>query len=204
MEDATRTELWAERQLSQGKNINLSFQIQMSKFGLEKGIKGSNVNDPNMVYMQVITLCWLGALFSISNSYYCCCHFYYNFWCYYINILCVTCLNRLQGPTVFQQAFMGVWLWQAQDWVVAVWWAGLSTLGAHTLRTSYINEQISPRAAQPMRQPSGVWNAPPSLGHLSLVEKGHKSRMRRDLRRSWKPEQESRNHVKLLFHPSAG
>lgn len=40
MEDAARTELSAERQLYQAESINLSFQIQRSKFGLEKTIKG--------------------------------------------------------------------------------------------------------------------------------------------------------------------
>lgn len=40
IEDAARTELSAERQLYQAESINLSFQIQRSKFGLEKTIKG--------------------------------------------------------------------------------------------------------------------------------------------------------------------
>lgn len=43
MENVTRTKLCIERQLSQAKNIDLSFQILTSTFGLEKAIKGLNV-----------------------------------------------------------------------------------------------------------------------------------------------------------------
>ena len=70
-------------------------------------------NGPLVVCMQVNNLLLVSALSSVSNHYYCCCcchHSYYNFWCYYINILyCVIHLNRLQGPPVFQQTFAEHW-----------------------------------------------------------------------------------------------
>lgn len=54
MEDAPRTELSAERQLYQAENINFLFQVQRSKFSLEKTTKA--VKCPNVVCRQVMTL----------------------------------------------------------------------------------------------------------------------------------------------------
>lgn len=57
----------------------------------KRQLRDQMCNTLNVACMQVITLCWLSALFSISKSYYyyCCCHFCYNCWRYYINMLFV-------------------------------------------------------------------------------------------------------------------
>lgn len=165
-------------------------------------LKDQMYNDPNVVCMQVMTLGWLSALFSISNSYYCDCHLYYNFWCYYINTLCVMCLNRSQGPTDFQQNLAEPWLWQAQDWVVAVRGTGLSP--SRSCSKNKLHKWEDQPQGSTANEASDVCPECSTVTQLSPVEKGHKSRIRGGLRRSCKPEQGSRNYLRLLFHHSAG
>lgn len=169
-----------------------------------KQLKDQMYNAPNVVYMQVITLCWLSALFSISNSYYycCCCRFDYNFWCHCINILCFVLPSGIARAHSLLANICGA---------LTVPGVGLGGVvrrtvpfgGFHSSNKLY-KWADQAQGSMANEAPTCVGDAQLSPSYLSLVQKGHERTIRGGLRRLWKPEQGSRNYLKLIFCHSVG